>query len=162
MAVVEPVQPVPAVQPAARRASGWVAASASKTAGGTLFADVLAACLGGALPDAPPASAPRTAEPTPPFLFDHVERRLSAPAAASTAAASRAFYTIAAAYRAQTAPACLRLLGLELPCTEAAVRQAYREKARSLHPDAGGDARAFVALRAAYEEALRLVAPEAA
>jgi curved DNA-binding protein CbpA len=54
------------------------------------------------------------------------------------------------------------VLGLQLPCTENDVRQAYRQQARALHPDAGGDPRAFVALRAAYEEALRLTAPAAA
>lgn len=74
----------------------------------------------------------------------------------------RPFSAVAAAYRAQTTPACLRLLGLQLPCTETAVGQAYRQQSRALHPDAGGDPRAFVALRAAYEEGLRLAAPDAA
>ena len=54
------------------------------------------------------------------------------------------------------APRCLQALGLRQGSTAQQVRQAYRHKARALHPDAGGDAAAFIALRSAYEEALRL------
>src|SRR5262245_37796791 len=122
MPVVERVQPVPAVQPAARRTASWPAAPASKGSSSTLFEDVLAACMVGPAPCQQPASAPGTAAPTPPFLFEHVERRLGAPAQPETSGPRRAFHTIAAAYRAQTTPACLRLLGLRLPCTDAAVR----------------------------------------
>ncbi len=53
-------------------------------------------------------------------------------------------------------PRCLLALGLRQGSTAQQVRQAYRQKARALHPDAGGDAAAFIALRSVYEEALRL------
>jgi hypothetical protein len=126
------------------------------------FDDVLAACLGrpGIPADSASDSSPDMA--TPPFLFERAERHLSPPAAQQERRPRRPFAAVAAAYRAQSAPPCLRVLGLQLPCTEADVRQAYRQRARALHPDAGGDPRAFVALRAAYEEALRLAAPAAA
>jgi hypothetical protein len=55
-------------------------------------------------------------------------------------------------------PDCARVLGLAWPCGEAEIRRAYRRQARELHPDAGGDAEAFKALQAAYEQALVLVA----
>jgi curved DNA-binding protein CbpA len=56
------------------------------------------------------------------------------------------------------APACLAALGLTLPCAEADVKRVYRRKARSLHPDAGGDAVAFRALTRACEDALAFLA----
>jgi len=55
-----------------------------------------------------------------------------------------------------TAP-CLTQLGLTPPCTRADVITAYHGLARMLHPDVGGSHDAFVALRASYEAALRLV-----
>jgi len=45
-------------------------------------------------------------------------------------------------------------LGLEPTATEAEVKAAYRLKARSLHPDAGGDPAEFSDLNHAYTEAL--------
>ncbi|MFG0335174.1 MAG: DnaJ domain-containing protein [Maioricimonas sp. JB049] len=54
----------------------------------------------------------------------------------------------------QRRPEFMVALGLLPPYSESDVRKAYREKARRLHPDAGGDAEAFKALRAAYERAL--------
>jgi DNA-binding cell septation regulator SpoVG len=54
-------------------------------------------------------------------------------------------------------PPCLAVLDLSLPCTADDVKQAYRQKARITHPDAGGDAAEFRAVREAYDEALRLV-----
>jgi hypothetical protein len=163
MPAVQPVPPVPAVQPVARRAPAWLGATSSKAPAAVAFADVLAACLGYTpIAAASPSSAAPADAATPSFLFDHVERRPGVPAGGETRRERRPFSAVASAYRVQTTPACLRLLGLHLPCTETAVRQAYRQQARALHPDAGGDPRAFVALRTAYEEALRLAAPEAA
>jgi hypothetical protein len=163
MPAVQPVQPVPAVQPVARRAATWVGSSAGKAPAAVIFDDVLAACMERPASAAfRPAPAPGADDTTPPFFVERAERRLSAPAGREEPRERRPFSAIAAAYRAQTTPACLRQLGLQLPCTEADVRQAYRQQARALHPDAGGDPRAFVALRAAYEEALRLTSAEAA
>ncbi|QDU38538.1 Chaperone protein DnaJ [Maioricimonas rarisocia] len=54
----------------------------------------------------------------------------------------------------QRRPEFMVALGLLPPYSESDVKKAYREKARRLHPDAGGDAEAFKALRAAYERAL--------
>lgn len=51
-------------------------------------------------------------------------------------------------------PDCIRSLGLELPCSIEDVKRAFREKAKTLHPDHGGDIRDFVKLRTAYSDAL--------
>jgi hypothetical protein len=52
------------------------------------------------------------------------------------------------------APNCLRRLGLGGDASGAMVRRAFRQKALMLHPDCGGDARAFAALVSDYERAL--------
>lgn len=57
-----------------------------------------------------------------------------------------------------TTPPCFRELGLGVPCTADEIKAAYHEKARTCHPDRGGDIRQFVALKSAYEEALAFVA----
>lgn len=54
-------------------------------------------------------------------------------------------------------PRCISALGLELPCTEDEVKQAYREKVKSLHPDLGGDQKRFLQLQTYFEEALELI-----
>lgn len=54
-------------------------------------------------------------------------------------------------------PTCLQNLGLKLPCTEAEVLAAYREKAKTLHPDRGGDLQQFLQLQKQFEQALHLV-----
>jgi len=56
-------------------------------------------------------------------------------------------------------PACLKALGLSLPCSEADVKQAYRSLAKTSHPDRGGDAQQFLALHSNFEKALKLIAP---
>lgn len=48
-----------------------------------------------------------------------------------------------------------QLLGVQPRATTEEIRRAFRARALSLHPDHGGDADAFRALRAAYDEALR-------
>jgi hypothetical protein len=50
-------------------------------------------------------------------------------------------------------PACLRALGLSLPCTEDDVKEAYRRLAKELHPDRGGDVRRFLLLQQHLEQA---------
>lgn len=52
------------------------------------------------------------------------------------------------------APEGVEKLGLALPVTEADVKQAYFKKARTTHPDHGGNAEEFLALQQAFEEAL--------
>lgn len=49
----------------------------------------------------------------------------------------------------------LERLGLSLPVTPSDVRQAFREKAKEVHPDHGGDSEQFKALQAAFDEAIR-------
>lgn len=49
-------------------------------------------------------------------------------------------------------------LGLTPPFTERDVRRAYRRLALLRHPDRGGSAEAFIALKAAYDTALAVVA----
>ena len=48
----------------------------------------------------------------------------------------------------------LAVLGLEANATKREVRNAYRRKARKLHPDAGGDEAAFKQLHEAYRRVL--------
>jgi hypothetical protein len=49
----------------------------------------------------------------------------------------------------------LGVLGLNWPCTAKDVKAAYRRLARKRHPDSGGTHEDFLALRTAYETALR-------
>ncbi len=49
-----------------------------------------------------------------------------------------------------------KLLGIEAGATKREVRNAYRRKARKLHPDVGGDAEAFKQLYAAYRAVLKI------
>ena len=51
---------------------------------------------------------------------------------------------------------CLQVLNLSWPCTEAAVRGAYRSLVRDAHPDGGGNQDAFLRLQEAYEQAMQL------
>jgi hypothetical protein len=55
-------------------------------------------------------------------------------------------------------PRCIAALGLQMPCTEEQLMQAYRQKVKELHPDHGGDERRFLILQAQFEEALTLIA----
>jgi hypothetical protein len=57
-------------------------------------------------------------------------------------------------------PACLRTFDLELPCTEEEVLAAYRELAKTSHPDRGGDLQQFLQLQKHFEQALALVRSE--
>lgn len=54
-------------------------------------------------------------------------------------------------------PDCLKQLGLSMPCTVAEVKQAYRSRAKAVHPDYGGSDEAFRRLRAAYADALQIL-----
>ena len=51
-------------------------------------------------------------------------------------------------------PAYLAKLGLLLPCSVEDVKEAYIEKAKTAHPDAGGSTEQFIALQEAYERSL--------
>jgi hypothetical protein len=53
-------------------------------------------------------------------------------------------------------PACLRALGLELPVTEEEVLAAYREQAKTMHPDRGGDLQEFLRLQKHFEQAMHI------
>jgi len=57
----------------------------------------------------------------------------------------------------QERPPCLVALDLRPPCTEAEVLAAYRQRAKSLHPDRGGDLDKFLRLQQHFEQALHLV-----
>jgi hypothetical protein len=54
------------------------------------------------------------------------------------------------------APDCFKRLNLPFPCTVAEVKAAYRRLVKQVHPDRGGHHDEFLALQAAYEQALRL------
>jgi hypothetical protein len=56
----------------------------------------------------------------------------------------------------------LATLGVSWPCALGDVDHAYRDLAKATHPDRGGDAEAFIAIRAAYETARRLFPATAA
>jgi DnaJ domain len=51
---------------------------------------------------------------------------------------------------------CYRTLGLTPPVDEAGIKRRFRQLAKEKHPDAGGDAREFMAIETAYREALAL------
>lgn len=53
-------------------------------------------------------------------------------------------------------PPCFLALGLERAGDETAVKRAFRRRALQLHPDRGGSHEGFIALVAAYQQALRL------
>jgi len=48
-------------------------------------------------------------------------------------------------------------LDLRPPCSEEEVLAAYRQRAKSLHPDRGGDLEKFLRLQQHFEQALHLV-----
>jgi hypothetical protein len=50
-------------------------------------------------------------------------------------------------------PEFLAILGLGLPVTVDDVKQAYLEKAKTAHPDRGGNAQQFIRLQTAFEQA---------
>jgi hypothetical protein len=54
-------------------------------------------------------------------------------------------------------PRCILALGLTMPCTTDEVLAAYRRKVKELHPDHGGDKKAFLRLQAHFEEAMAFV-----
>jgi hypothetical protein len=58
----------------------------------------------------------------------------------------------------RTTPHCILALGLTMPCTTDDVLAAYRRKVKLLHPDRGGDRRAFLRLQNHFEQAMALVA----
>lgn len=53
-------------------------------------------------------------------------------------------------------PACLLALGLSYPSTRKEVHAAFRRLSLKAHPDHGGDAKEFIALYAAYQDAMKL------
>ena len=61
------------------------------------------------------------------------------------------------AWACRTTPRCIQALGLTLPCTTEEVLAAYRDKVKLLHPDRGGDRRAFLKLQQHFEQAMTLV-----
>ena len=57
------------------------------------------------------------------------------------------------------APACLRMLSLDLSCTLDDVKRSFRKLALETHPDRpGGSHAAFMRARDAFEQAVRFVA----
>ena len=54
-------------------------------------------------------------------------------------------------------PRCVAVFGLDWPCSEEELTQAYRRKIKKLHPDRGGDERRFRMLQRYFEEALAMV-----
>ena len=55
-------------------------------------------------------------------------------------------------------PGWATVLGLAPPFSPERIRDAYRNKSKTMHPDVGGSPAEFIRLRAAYEEALRFLA----
>jgi hypothetical protein len=74
--------------------------------------------------------------------------------------ANRVFQETAASQTTRSTgdlPACIGLLGLPWPCTTQEIKQAFRSRVKTVHPDNGGSSEAFQVLHRAYKEALRLV-----
>jgi hypothetical protein len=57
-------------------------------------------------------------------------------------------------------PRCILALGLVMPCTQEEILVAYRRKVKQLHPDRGGDRRAFLRLQSHFEQAMAFVEEE--
>ncbi len=57
----------------------------------------------------------------------------------------------------RSTPRCLAVFGLEVPCSEADLLRAYRERVKRLHPDRGGDRQQFLLLQGYFEQAQRLL-----
>jgi hypothetical protein len=66
-------------------------------------------------------------------------------------------YVYGATPAARSLPPCLSLLGLSWPCTVQEIKQAFRRKVKTVHPDHGGNSADFQVLHRAYKEALTLV-----
>jgi hypothetical protein len=66
-------------------------------------------------------------------------------------------YVYGTTHAARALPPCLSLLGLSWPCTAQEIKQAFRSKVKTVHPDHGGNSADFQALHRAYKEALTLV-----
>ena len=54
-------------------------------------------------------------------------------------------------------PHCLLALNLSFPCSADDVLAAYRGKVKSIHPDTGGDRKAFLVLQRHFEQAITFV-----
>ena len=54
-------------------------------------------------------------------------------------------------------PHCLLALNLSFPCSADDVLAAYRGKVKSMHPDRGGDRKAFLVLQRHFEQAIAFV-----
>lgn len=61
------------------------------------------------------------------------------------------------ARRRQQTPACLAVFGLDLPCTEDELLDAYRQLVKTHHPDLGGDRNQFLQLQQHFEQARSLL-----
>jgi hypothetical protein len=65
-------------------------------------------------------------------------------------------YEEGVAKHAHRSLACFEMLNLSFPCAASEVKAAYRRLVKGIHPDQGGSHDEFLALREAYEQALRL------
>lgn len=60
-------------------------------------------------------------------------------------------------WRERSVPPCVAAFGLDLPCSEADLLDAYRRLAKQLHPDCGGDRNEFLQMQRYFEEARSLL-----
>lgn len=72
----------------------------------------------------------------------------------------RSYFPSAPDWARYETPGCLLALGLQLPCSEDELKQAYRRRVKALHPDRGGDQRRFLMLQSHFEQALRVLRDE--
>jgi hypothetical protein len=61
------------------------------------------------------------------------------------------------AWACNETPRAIAALGLRLPCSEADLKHAYRQRVKRLHPDHGGDQRRFLLLQSQFEEAMAII-----
>lgn len=61
------------------------------------------------------------------------------------------------AKRRKIIPRCLQTFDLELPCSQEQLLEAYREKAKEVHPDTGGSRQEFLRIQRDFEEARSLI-----
>ncbi len=97
------------------------------------------------------------------YLSDHGARRIDELTATgktindAIAAVVPGYITPYAPAQTEQAPACIVDLGLSWPCSLDDVRHAWRQLAKTHHPDHEGDGAVFIAKRKSYEEALYLL-----
>jgi hypothetical protein len=96
------------------------------------------------------------------FIFVLDRQQLERDGRAWSHSQGRYYYAIPASNRTymeeetddENVPAFVEILGLSIPFDIQDVKNAYRQKVKTVHPDTGGSVEAFIVLQENYEKAL--------